>query len=164
MANGKLLTVIREQYGANAALQNVHAVREDIAGIVEQELLYPYFQYRAKCSVPTLIGRQELSIDCLVDGINGHGATADPFLTDQRTVPDEYLLRAEISKDEAAKIAKRTVIHQLGKKTRMIAPFEVSLEVAGLIYRNFWIVRIGDSRIMIDSVTGNMHPLTASAA
>jgi hypothetical protein len=33
-----------------------------------------------------------------------------------------------------------------------------------MIYRSFWIVRIGDSRIMVDSVTGGIQPLSASAA
>ena len=46
----------------------------------------------------------------------------------------------------------------------MIAPFDVSLEATGVIYRSFWIVRIGDVRIMLDSVTGSTHPLVASAA
>jgi len=164
MADGKMLAVIREQFDATTALQRIHAVRADIAGVVEQRMVYPYYRFKAGCKVPTMVGRQELSFDCLVDGINGLGATADPFSTDRLIVPDELLLETEVSKDDAAGIAHRTVTHQLGKKLKMIAPFDVTLESAGLIYRSFWIVRISGSRIMIDSVTGSMHPLRARAA
>jgi len=164
MADEKMLTVIREQVDASAALQNIHAARGDVAGIVEQKLFYPYYRFQAGCKVPTMIGKQDVVVDCLVDGINGLGATADPFITDKLMVTDENLLHPDISRDEAVKIAQRTVTHQLGKKLKMIAPFDVTLDAKGMIYRSFWIVRIGDSRIMIDSVTGGMQPLRASAA
>ena len=164
MADEKMLTVIREQVDASAALQSIHAVRGDVAGVVEQKLYYPYYRFKAGCKVPTMIGKQDVAVDCLVDGINGLGATADPFITDKLMVTNENLLHPDISRDEAVKIAHRTVTHQLGKKLKMIAPFEVTLEATGLVYRSFWIVRIGDSRIMIDSVSGGMHPVRANAA
>ena len=164
MADVKLLTVIREEVDASAALQSIHAVRADIAGVVEQKMVYPYYRFKADCKVPTIIGRQDVVVDCLVDGINGLGATADPFSTNQLSVKTENVLKPELSNREAVKIAHRTVTHQLGKKLKMIAPFNVVLEAKGLLYRSFWIVRIGDSRIMVDSVTGSMHPVSASAA
>jgi len=164
MADVKLLTVIHEQVDASAALQSIHAVRGDVAGVIEQKLAYPYYRFKAGCKVPTIIGRQDLFIDCLVDGINGLGATADPFSTNQLSVKIENVLKPELSNREAVKIAHRTVTHQLGKKLKMIAPFDVTLEARGMIYRSFWIISIGDRRIMVDSVTGGMHPLSASAA
>ncbi len=111
-----------------------------------------------------MIGKQEVAVDCLVDAINGLGATTDPFATDQLNLSDENQLKPEITNCEAVKIAQRTVTHELGKKLKMIAPFDVTLDAKGMIYRSFWIVRIGDSRIIIDSVTGGMQPLRASAA
>ena len=126
-------------------------------------MVYPYYRFKAGCKIPTIIGKQDVTVDCLVDGINGLGATADPFATDQLNVTDENQLKPELSNCEAVKIAHRTVTHQLGKKLKVIAPFDVTLEATGLVYRSFWIVRIGDSRIMIDSVTGGTHPLSASA-
>ena len=164
MADEKMLTVIREQVDASAALQSIHAVRGDVAGVVEQKMMYPYYRFRASCKVPTIIGKQDVAVDCLVDGANGLGATADPFATDQVSVTDENHLQPELSNGEAVKIAQRTVTHQLGKKLKMIAPFDVTLEAKGMIYRSFWIVRVGDSRIMVDSVTGGMHSLSANAA
>ena len=159
-----MLTVMREQVDASAAVQSIHALRGDVAGVVEQKLVYPYFRFKASCKIPTMIGKQDVAVDCLVDGINGLGATADPFITGQLLVADEDHLRPDISCDEAVKIAQRTVTHQLGKKLKMIAPFDVTLEAKGMIYRSFWIVRIGDSRVMVDSVTGGMQPLRANAA
>jgi len=164
MADVKMLTVIREQVDASAALQSIHVARGDVAGVVEQKMVYPYYLFRADCKIPTIVGKQDVSVDCLVDGINGLGATADPFITEHLNVTDEDHLKSEISNSEAVKVAHRTVTHQLGKKLKMIAPFDVTLEAKGMIYRSFWIVRIGDSRIMVDSVTGGMHPLSASAA
>ena len=164
MADQKMLTVMREQVDASSALHSIHAFRGDVAGVVEQKLIYPYFQFTASCKIPTVIGKQDVAVDCLVDGINGLGATADPFSTDQMNVTDENQLKPEISNGEAVKIAHRTITHQLGKKLKMIAPFDVTLEAKGMVYRSFWIVRIGDSRIMVDSVTGGMQPLRASAA
>ena len=164
MANKNILTVMCEQVDASSALQRIHALRGGVAGVVEQKLVYPYFRFKASCKIPTMVGKRDITVDCLVDGINGLGATADPFITDKLMVTDENLLHPDISRDEAVKIAQRTVTHQLGKKLKMIAPFDVTLDAKGMIYRSFWIVRIGDSRIMIDSVTGGMQPLRASAA
>ncbi len=164
MADEKMLKVIREQVDASAALQSIYAAREDVAGVIEQKLFYPYYRFKAGCKVPTMIGKQEVAVDCLVDAINGLGATTDPFATEQLLITDENRLKPEISNREAEKVAHRTVTHQLGKKLKVIAPFDVTLEAKGMIYRNFWIVRVGDSWIMVDSVTGSMHPVRANAA
>lgn len=163
MDNQELLTVIREQVDELAALQSVQAIAGEV-GAIEQKLAYPYFRFAASCSVPTMAGRQGVSVDCLVDGINGQGATADPLSTEQLVVPVEDRLQCGISVDGATRIAHRTVTHQLGRKMRMIARFNVRLESTGIVHRLFWVARIGDGRIMIDSVTGDMYPLSTSAA
>ena len=158
------LAVICEQFDEQAALRRIDAIAGDGAGDIEQKLFYPYCRLKACCSVPTMIGRQELTVDCLVDGINGSGATADPFATETMLVADEIQLLSRISHGEAARIARRTLTHWLGKKLRMIAPFDVTLESTGTVYRGFWIVRMGNGRIMMDSVTGGMQALGTSAA
>ncbi len=164
MTDGKILTVIRERFDAPAALQSIQAASRNVAATIDRKLVYPYYRFKASCKVPTLTGKQDISIECLVDGLNGLGATADPFATDQLWVSEEAQLTLCISSEVAQREAQRTVTHQLGRKLRMIAPFDVSLEATGVIYRSFWIVRIGDVRIMLDSVTGSTHPLSASAA
>jgi hypothetical protein len=164
MAKERTLAVIREQVDPGSALQRVEGVTIGVSAVVERSVLYPYIQFTAQCTVPTMIGGKGLSIDCLVDGINGLGATADPFSTDQLVLRDEVRLQPKITNDEARRAAQRTVTHQLGKRLRMIAPFDVELEPVGTIYKRFWIIRIGKGRIMVDSVTGDMHPLSANAA
>ncbi len=159
-----MLTVICEQFDSAYALQRIESIAGDGSAEFEQKLFYPYFHLTARCSVPTMIGRKELTVDCLVDAINGSGATTDPFSTEELTVPREIQLQPIWSHDEAVRVARRTLTHRLGKKMRMIAPFDVVLESTTLIYRGFWIVRVGTGRIMLDSVTGGMQSLRASAA
>ncbi len=74
------------------------------------------------------------------------------------------VMPSKITASDARQTAQRTVTHRLGKQLKMIAPFDVQLEATGTVYKRFWIIRIGDGRIMADSVTGNMHPLSAAAA
>ena len=159
-----MLTVICGQFDSADALQRVESIAGDGSAEVEQQMFYPYFHLSARCSIPTIIGRKELTVDCLVDGINGSGATTDPFSTEQVAVPREIRLQPTCSHDEAVRVARRTLTHRLGKKMRMIAPFDVVLESTTLIYRGFWIVRVGTGRIMLDSVTGGMQSLRGSAA
>jgi len=164
MIKEKLLTVIREQVDSATALQNIAGMTGGVSVVVERSVLYPYIRFTAQCSVPTMIGRKAISLDCLVDGINGLGATADPFCTDPLILCDEVRLQHRITSDAAQRTAQRTVTHQLGRQFRMIALFDVQLEAAGTIYKRFWIIKIGNGRIMTDSVTGNMHTLSAHAA
>ena len=164
MVKEKTIAVIREQVDSATALQNIAGMADNFSAVVERSVLYPYFRFTAQCSVPTMIGRKAISVDCLVDGINGLGATADPFSTGQLVLCDEVRLQPKITTDEAQRTAQRTVTHQLGRQFRMIAPFDVKLEAAGTIYKRFWIIKIGNGRIMTDSVTGNMHTLNATAA
>jgi hypothetical protein len=164
MAKGRTFTTIREQVDSTTALQDIAGNTDDVSAAVERSVLYPYFRFSAQCTVPTVIGKKDMWVDCLVDGMNNLGATADPFATDQLISCDEVLLQPKITNEQAQRTAQRTVTHQLSKQLRMIAPFDVHLESAGTIYKRFWIIRIGDARIITDSVTGSMHPLSANAA
>jgi hypothetical protein len=164
MARGRTFTGIREQVDSTTALKNIAGITDDVSAVVEESVLYPYFRFTTQCTVPTMIGKKGMSVDCLVDGMNNLGATADRFATDQLVSCDEIWLQPRITIEQAQRTAQRTVTHQLSKQLRMIAPFDVHLESEGTIYKRFWIIRIGDSRIMTDSVTGSMHPLNAKSA
>ena len=164
MAEEKTLTVIRGQIDSTAALQNVAGMTADIPVVSEGSVLYPYMGFTARCTIPTIIGRQSISVNCLVDGVNGLGATAHPFSTERIFAGDLVRLQAKITSDDARRTAQRTIAHRLGKQLKMIAPFNIQLKSTGVIYKRFWIIGIGDGRIMTDSVTGNMHALGATAA
>ncbi len=163
MNKEKTLTVIREQVDSTTALRNVE-VMTDVPAVIEESVLYPYIGFTACCTVPTMIGKKKVSVTCLVDGVNGLGATADSFRTEEALAHDDVRLQSKITADDAQRTARRTVTHRLGKKLKMIAPFDVQLETTGIVYKRFWVIRIGDGRIMADSVTGNMHPLSVTAA
>lgn len=127
-------------------------------------MVYPYYCFDASCSVPTLVGRKDISLICLVDAVNGLGATADSFEFKKETVPSEQLLPTEICSDAAAEIAQRTVTHRMGRKLRMITSFDVAIVPRGVVHKRFWIVQATDARIMVDSTTGNLHPLKLRVA
>ena len=164
MAKQDQVVVIRGAINATDALCAVAALTSDDEAVFESELIYPYYCFDADCRVPTLAGRKQFSMICLVDAVNGLGATADSFELERESVPLERLLAADIDDQAAAKTAHRTVTHRLGRKLRTISSFDVDVAPRGLIYKRFWIVKTRDARVMVDSTTGSLHPLKLRAA
>lgn len=164
MTDRQQVVVIRGALNSTDALCVVASLTSNMDAIVETEMIYPYFCFDANCSVPTVIGRKAVSMICLVDAVNGLGATADSFGLRKEDVGSDILLAAEIENAEAEKAAHRTVTHRLGKKLRTISTFDVALTPRGLIHKRFWIVRTSDARVMVDSTTGSLHPLKLRAA
>lgn len=164
MSRGDAITVVRERIDSATALRGVADKVPGLPVILEQSVLYPYIRFDARCTVPTISGRKTVSLSCLVDGMNGHGMTTDTFDTREICDPDGRTLRQVIRDDDARRTAQRTLTHGLGRKLKMIAPFDVRFEEEGTIYRRFWIVRVGDDRVIVDSVTGDTHPVCSRAA
>lgn len=164
MTDEEQVVVVRGAINSTDALCVVASLTNDVEATVESEMIYPYFCFNAECSVPTLIGRKQLSIICLVDAVNSLGATADSFELKKETVATDILLDTDIEEIEAEKIAHRTVTHHLGKKLRTISSFDVTVKPRGLIHKRFWIIRTSDARVMVDSTTGSLHPLKMRAA
>jgi len=158
------VSAIGAHFDSTAALARVTALTGTSDGVVERRMLYPYYHYRANARVPTLAGKKQLAVDCLVDAVNGSGLTADPFRRESLDVSPACVLARGIGQDAAARVAHRTVTHRLGKKFRIIAPFDVELEYSGIVHRGFWIVRVGRGRVMVDSATGAVQSLGADAA
>ena len=164
IAEQEQVVVIRGAINATDALCVVASLTSDVDATFESEIIYPYYCFDADCRVPTLIGRKQFSMICLVDAVNGLGATADSFELKKEILPLELLLAADIDDQAAAKIANRTVIHRLGRKLRTISTFDVGVASRGLIHKRFWIVKTSDARVMVDSTTGRLHPLKLRAA
>jgi hypothetical protein len=158
------VAVICEQLDAVAALQSARNVIGDLSLSVERKMYYPYYRFEANCTVPTLFGRKPLSLVCLVDGLTGFGATVDPFSVEQITVSHDSLLRVDIDVDAATRGATRFLSHHLGRRLRMISRFDIQLDTVDRVYKSFWIVRLRDMAVMIDSMTGSIHPLRTRAA
>ena len=158
------VVVIAGVLGATDALCVVASLTGDLEARVEKDILYPYHCFDADCSIPTLAGRKGLTMICLVDAVNGLGATADNFELKSEAVSAASLLEAEIDSDSAGDIAHRTVTHRLGRKLRTISSFDVALLPRGIVHKRFWIVRTSDVHVMVDSTSGGLHPLKLRAA
>ena len=157
------VTVIRSSLDDRTILQQIAALTGDTSATVEREILYPYLAFTANCRVPTMFGTRQFRPDILVDAVNGNAATADPYVTKRTGVSAVECLTATVDRFAAARIAERTIGDRVRKKLRIIAPVDVILEFSGTVYRRFSIVGVPGGRIMVDSVTGAMHPLSANA-
>ena len=158
------LVVVRTAFSATEAMCVVASLTGDFEARVADEVIYPYHCFVADCSVPTIVGRKQMSMVCLVDAINGLGATADSFDLRTETVPCDQVLDVDVTARGAERTAKNTLTHALGKKLRMMASFDVALHARGLVHKRFWIVETKESRVMVDSTTGGLHPLAMRAA
>lgn len=164
MRKREQVVVVRGSITSTDALCLVSSLTGDVEVQLQPEVIYPYYCFDANCSVPTLAGRKEISLICLVDAVNGLGATADNFELKTETLAASRLLPIELDAQAATDIAQRTVTHRMGKKLRMIASFDVTLVPRGVVHKRFWIVQSSDARVMVDSTTGNLHPLKLRAA
>jgi hypothetical protein len=159
VTENRSISVIRERIDADTALDIVRGVSGDDAAGLERWLCYPYHRFAATCQVPMLFGRKESALTCLVDGVNGAAATADPFAVRLTRVPADDVLRVEVSDEEAEKAARRYLLHHLGRRLRAISGFDIRLGSPERVYKTFWIGGSRNSRYMIDSVTGLTHPV-----
>ena len=164
MTKQEQVVVIRGSITSVEAICLVSSLTGDMDVTLEPEIIYPYYCFDANCSVPTLAGRKQVSLICLVDAANGIGATAESFELKKETVPAARLLPVAIETDKAAEIAQQTVTHRMGKNLRMIASFDVSVVPRGMVHKRFWIVQSSEARVMVDSTTGSLHPLKLRAA
>lgn len=158
------VVVIRGALSATESLCVVATLTGDVEARVEADVVYPYYCFEAHCSVPTVAGRKPVSMICLVDAVNGLGATADHFELKRENVDSASLLGIELDAKAAADIAGKTVTHRLGRKLRTISTFDVKIEARGVVHKRFWIVRTRDARVMVDSTSGGLHPLKLRAA
>jgi hypothetical protein len=164
MADRQFLNVIRQEVDAAAALCKIDALAGVATACIERKMYYPYYRFTADCVVPTLFGKKAMTVNCLVDGISGMGATADSFSIEPEAVSSDALLQIDVSAQEAEISARRITSHQLGRKLRMIASFQVNVEPQSIVYKGFWIIRSQDTLIMVDSSSGCIHPLNSRAA
>jgi len=164
MNNHEMITLIRESLSSVDALRIVNAVAGTEVACIERKIYYPYFRFSANCSARTLFGSKPISANCLVDGCNETGATADPIVAERASVHADAVLKSKIAAKTAASVARRFLIHTLGRRLRTIGHFNVKLEAQGLVYKAFWLIRCEDTVVMVDSLTGCLHTLGKRAA
>lgn len=161
MNDGRDITLIRAEIGASEATSVVAAVAgtEDVK--IDRRVYYPYHWYRAAGSAPGLFGRRPISLSCLVDACNGVAGTADSFAVDKTTVSAAALIAARQEPDDVSLAARRYVTHALGRGLRTVADFSVDLDHRGIVHKSFWVLCCGECRVLVDGVTGQLHPLAA---
>jgi hypothetical protein len=164
MAKQENIQVINEELTASVAASCLRTMTGDNDAEFERKVYYPYHRFSAHCSVPTMFGKESLSVTCLVDGINALGATADPFEVERIPVAADGVMVMKVVNDEAHRAAYRILMHQMSRRLKMIASFDICLAKRGIVYKAFWILRSRDVLFMVDSVTGGMHPLRSIAA
>lgn len=164
MAKQENIQVINQELTATVATGCLRTMTGDKHASFERQVYYPYHRFTADCTVPTMFGKESLAVTCLVDGINALGATADPFVVERIQVPADEVLTMKVVNDEAHRAAYRILMHQMSRRLKMIASFDICLAKRGIVYKTFWILRSRDVLFMVDSVTGGMHPLRALAA
>lgn len=158
------IVMIRGSFNATDALCVIASLTGEVDAKVEKEVIYPYYCFDASCSAPAAAGRKDLSVLCLVDAVNGLGATADSFELKKEPVKASKIMDLAIDDEHARQIAERTVTHRLGKAFRAIADFDVQLNPRGLVHKRFWVVRTSETRLLVDSTTAGWLPLTLKAA
>lgn len=158
------VVMIRGTFNATDALCVVASLTGDVEARVEKEVIYPYFCYDARCAAPAAAGRKAVSVICLVDGVNGLGATADSFELKKESVKAAKIMESTIEAGHAKRIAERTVSHRLGRSFRTIADFDVVLTSRGLVHKRFWVVQTSEARLLVDSTTAGWLPLKLEAA
>lgn len=164
MADEQTVVVIRGAFNATDALCVVASLTGDLEARVVRDVIYPYYCFDAGCSIPTLAGRKPLSMICLVDAVNGLGATADSFELKKERVAGDQVMATTVDAADAADIAIRTVTHRLGRKLRTITDFDVDVAARGIVHKRFWIVQTSEARLLVDSTTAGWHPLRLEAA
>lgn len=164
MANKERIQIIEQELSPSVAAGCLRTMTGDNQASYQRRVYYPYHRFVADCMVPTLYGKEALSMNCLVDGVNALGATADPFTVSRTEVPAEELMIMTVTNDAAHRAAYSLLMHQMSKRLRMIASFEICLAKRGIVYKAFWILKSRNVLFMVDSVTGGMHPLKSLAA
>lgn len=163
MAKQERISVIQHDLDADAAARCFRAMTGDDGATFERRVFYPYHAFSADCTVPTMRGKKSVSVDCLVDGVNARGATSDAFAIERQSIDAAELLQMTVVNEEAHRAAYSTLMHQMSKRLKMIAFFDIFLAKQGIVYKTFWILRSRNVLFMVDSVTGGMHPLRAQA-
>ena len=126
---------------------------------IEGRVYYPYFRYVVRGALRWLFGRRPFEVDCLVDARTGRAATADSFVIE--TVRSEADSRLPVRQDPGTgrRQAERYTRHALGRAFRVLAGFRLQADEGELVHRPYWVVRASGARLLVDGVSGELHPM-----
>jgi hypothetical protein len=131
---------------------------------LERELFYPYYWFLMRASWTTLFGPRGGRLCCLVDARTRVVSTSDPFETETAAAPAASVLGSTLEEEDAERLARRAARRTLGRIQRALAPPAFELLDHALLHKRFWVAREGGRRLLVDGVTGRVHPLERAEA
>ena len=154
------LISMRSAFDERAILKRVAAL--DPGGAqpeIEGRVYYPYFRFVVRGALRWLFGRRVVRVDCLIDARTGRAATADDVSVE--TVSSDAASRLPVRQDPGAgrRQAERYTRHALGRAFRILAGFRLQADEGELVHRPYWVVRASGTRLLVDGVTGELHPM-----
>lgn len=129
---------------------------------IEQQIYYPFFHFAASARLRWLFGERRMCLDCLVDARTGRAASADALTIERIEAEPKACVAAVKDGQVAEKNARRYASHALGRSFRVLGNFNLELAPAVLVHRPYWVVRAADHSVLVDAVTGDVHPLVSN--
>lgn len=164
MAEPRHVRVMRRRVGPDAAASSVAALAGEADRGVAAAVYYPFHAWSATGRLRTLAGTRRVACYGVVDARTGDVATSDPLDTEELAVAPDALLAARHGSADALRMARSFAAHALRRRLRVICDFRLELSELGLVYRPYWIVRAGAALVLVDAVTGGLHPLAEPAS
>ena len=161
MITKEVIRAIKHNIDGRSAEQLIQSIAPEDEVEMIQKFYYPYYCFKANCDIPTLRGRRKIATQCLVDGRNGLGATSDPFIENFEEVEIDSVIKTCSDQGKLKQSAFRYLTHSLGRRFKALTNFNVAIISQRLVYKLFWGIRFGNQFVIIDSMTGLIHPLEA---
>ena len=125
----------------------------------ERRVFYPYYRFRIDASSRALWRTRHFATECLVDARTGRAATAEELRVLRQSVDSNEVLLATLDATRAHQVAMRYASHALSRSFKVVRNFGLQLTDAGIVHRPFEIVCVEGSRLLFDTLTGDVHPL-----
>ncbi len=135
---------------------------QSAAPTIERRVYYPYIRYVVRGALRWLFGEREIRVDCLIDARTGRASTADEFAIEAVAAETADQLPARQSAGASRRLAERYTRHSLSRAYRVLTTFRLRADGGELVHRPYWIVRAAGHRLLVDGITGELHPLPAN--
>ncbi|MEI3604318.1 hypothetical protein SPD48_01320 [Pseudogracilibacillus sp. SE30717A] len=145
--------------------QSLEKMDANVSYKVKTLIYYPYLFYEFLVEPTGRINRVGKKAGCTIDGMNKVGAVADqaPEFIVKKNVDDKFVLRRNISIDEAKIIAEKFLFESIYSRMKILKMPTLRLKHHVEFYRPYWIVKGEKERsefyLTVDAITGKYHPL-----
>ncbi len=134
----------------------------EAASAIERRVYYPYFRYVVHGALRWLFGERPIRVDCLIDARTGRAATGDAVVIESVTADAKECLPVRQCAVAGRRQAERYTLHSLGRAYRILARFGLRADGGEVVHRPYWIVRAAGHRLLVDGITGELHPMAGN--